>query len=60
MTSTPYIAFKVLFLLINNRNVDIAYSNWKKLPKIFLQYMKLLEFGYKSPQVYSSLKEVKE
>ena len=41
MTNTPYIAFTVLFPLINNSNVDIAYSNSKKLLKIFLQYMKL-------------------
>ena len=27
VTNTPYIAFTVLFSLINNRNVDIAYSN---------------------------------
>ena len=27
MTNTPYITFTVLFSLINNRNVDIAYSN---------------------------------
>ena len=27
MTNTPYIAFTVLFSLINNQNVDIAYSN---------------------------------
>ena len=27
MTNTPYIAFTVLFSLINNWNVDIAYGN---------------------------------
>ena len=27
MTNTPYITFTVLFSLINNRNVDITYSN---------------------------------
>ena len=27
MTNAPYIKFTVLFLLINNRNVDIAYNN---------------------------------
>ena len=27
MTKTPYITFIVLFSLINNRNVDITYSN---------------------------------
>ena len=37
------IRFKVLFSLINNWNVDIAYRNWKKLLNISLQYMKLFE-----------------
>ena len=27
ITNTPYIEFTVLFSLITNRNVDIAYSN---------------------------------
>ena len=39
--NTPYIAFIVLFSLLNNRNVDIPYGYLKKLLKIFLQYMKL-------------------
>ena len=29
-----YIAFTVLYSLIKNRNVDIAYSNWKKLQAV--------------------------
>ena len=45
MTNTLYIAFAFLeqmFSLINNQNVDIAYSNNDKttaLLKIFLQYI---------------------
>ena len=44
MTNKPYIAFSVVFSLINNLNVDIAHSNIiieKKLLKMFSQYMKL-------------------
>ena len=36
MTNTPYIAFaflEQLLSLINNRNVDMAYSNWKNYLK---------------------------
>lgn len=39
---TPFTFFDQLFSLINIWNINIAYSNnWKKLFKIFLQYMKL-------------------
>ena len=37
--------------LINNQDVDIAYSDWKKF-LIFVEYMKLLKFGCKPPQVH--------
>ena len=43
MTNTPYSTFafrEQLFSIINNRNVDIKYSNKKKLLKISLQYIK--------------------
>ena len=51
MTNTPYIAFTVLFSWIKNRNVDIAYSNWKNT-QIFPSVREtLLKFGYNSPQV---------
>ena len=42
MTNTPYIAFAFLeHSLINNRNVDTAYKNRKKLLKIFFHYILL-------------------
>ena len=43
MSNTLYSKFaflEQLFSLINNRNVDIAYSNRRKLLKISLQYIK--------------------
>ena len=56
MTNTPYSKFEFLeqlFSLINNRNVDISYSNRKKLLKISLQYMKhFLNSAIKSLQVH--------
>ena len=44
MTNTPYIAFALvgqLFSLINNRNVDIAYSK-------YINYLKLLSVKEKN------------
>ena len=43
MTNTPYSKFtflEQLFSLIDNWNVDIVYSNRKKLLKISLKYIK--------------------
>ena len=50
--NTPYIAFTVLFSLINNinRNVNIAYMQLKN--NFTSLHDTLLKFGFKSPQVH--------
>ena len=51
MSNTLYSKFaflEQLLSLINNRNVDIAYSNRRKLLKISLQYIRHLKFGHKN------------
>ena len=58
----------LLFSLINNRNVDVAYGNWKNYVKSSFStgiYKTLLKFTYKIPtsalyDEYCSLKTVQE
>ena len=68
MITTLHITFtflEQLFSLINNRNVDVAYSNWKNYLKFsFGIHKTLLKFAYKiatsALYVYCSLKTVQE
>ena len=64
-TNSKFAFLEQLFSLINNQNVDIAYSNRKKLLKNFPSVLKtILKFGYKNATsalyVYCSLKTVQE